>query len=80
MVCNCRLQSKTLPLYDIVEPILWISMFLTPVITVPVIWKRSKERKIVRVITGLVLAIVLSGILLIINIYLSRVMQDIPEP
>ncbi|MBS1732617.1 MAG: hypothetical protein JST02_04915 [Bacteroidetes bacterium] len=66
-------------MYDIIEPILWMSMFLTPVITVPVIWKRSKERKILRLATGLILAIILSGILFLINWYLSRTIQGLSE-
>ena len=40
--------------------VLWIVMFITPLITVPLVWKFFKVRKVYRVIIGLVLACFIS--------------------
>jgi hypothetical protein len=48
---------------ETVGKILWILMFLTPLITLPLCWKLLPLNKIVRIVIGLLLAIGLSFIL-----------------
>lgn len=50
---------------DILAQILWYSIPATPLITIPIVWKYSKERKIIRVFIGLIFAIALSVVLFI---------------
>ncbi len=45
---------------DWIGAILWITVFASPLITVPLAWKFCPAKKIVRVIMGLVLAAVVS--------------------
>ena len=45
---------------DIIGQILWFLMFGTPLITIPIVWKISKQKKIIRILIGLGLAIVIS--------------------
>jgi len=45
---------------DIVGQILWFSIFLTPVITIPLACKYSKTGKLYRIILGLLMAFFLS--------------------
>ena len=59
---------------DEVGKLLWYSMFLTPVVTIPIVWVRSKERKIIRVLYGLGLALVISLLLFVISF--SILMRD----
>ncbi|MCF8278250.1 MAG: hypothetical protein K9J17_16095 [Flavobacteriales bacterium] len=48
---------------DLIGKITWISMFLTPLVTVPVVWKLTDWAKWKRVIVALLLAVVTSIIL-----------------
>jgi len=48
---------------DKLASVLLFCMFLTPLITVPLVWKYSSQKKYVRVIIGVLLAIVLSCLL-----------------
>ncbi|HAP00476.1 MAG TPA: hypothetical protein DCQ93_01000 [Bacteroidetes bacterium] len=45
---------------DRIGEAIWFMMFLTPLITIPLVWRLSKARKIFRIIIGLVLAFALS--------------------
>jgi len=45
---------------DTLGQILWFLMFGTPLITIPIVWKFSKRKKIVRFLIGLLIAIILS--------------------
>ena len=48
--------------------ILWFAMFLTPVVTIPLVWKLLPGNKIVRVLLGLLLAACLSFFLFYISL------------
>jgi tryptophan-rich sensory protein len=53
---------------DTIGEILWFAMFFTPVITVPLVWRYNKSNtKTIRIIIGLVLALVLSLIFYMIS-------------
>jgi len=43
-------------------------MFGTPLITIPIVWKFSKQKKIVRVLVGLGIALILSFVLYYISL------------
>jgi hypothetical protein len=45
---------------DLLAQILWFSMFITPVITIPLAWRLMDTKKIYRVIVGLLYALILS--------------------
>ncbi len=45
---------------DTVGQILWYSIFLTPILTIPVVWKFSKAKKIYRLLIALLIAVLLS--------------------
>jgi predicted membrane protein len=45
---------------DILGAILWIAMFLTPIFTIPIVWRIFTIKKFFRVAIGLLLAAVLS--------------------
>ncbi len=45
---------------DILGQILWFLMFGTPLITIPIVWRISKQKKVIRILIGLGLAIVMS--------------------
>ena len=46
---------------DVLGQTLWVLMFVTPLITIPIAWKLlSDQRKIARIMIGLGLAIVFS--------------------
>lgn len=47
---------------DSVGQILWYSIFLTPILTVPVVWKFSKVKKIYRLLIALLIAMFLSAV------------------
>lgn len=53
---------------DILGQILWFLMFVTPLITIPIVWKISKQKKILRIFIGLGFAIVISFFLYHISI------------
>lgn len=53
---------------DYVGQLFWFSMFVTPLLTVPLVWKYNKSRKIIRIFIGLILALFLSLFLYIISI------------
>ena len=48
---------------DLLGQLLWILMFVTPALTIPLVWKFSKQRKQVRLIVGIVLAALISLVL-----------------
>jgi hypothetical protein len=48
---------------DTVEQILWLAMFATPLLTIPMTWKFFQVRKVYRVIIGLLIAALLSLVL-----------------
>jgi len=48
---------------DTLGQILWIAMFGTPVLTIPITWKLMKTKKIYRVLVGLLFAIFISFLL-----------------
>jgi L-lactate permease len=53
---------------DTLGRILWYSMFVTPLITIPVMWKVDDIRKIYRIIISLVLAAILSYIFFVVSV------------
>jgi len=55
-------------LLDLISGILWWSIFITPLITIPLSWKFIKVNKFTRVVIGLIFAIILSGILFILSL------------
>jgi len=48
---------------DTLGEILWFSMFFTPFITIPLAWILFKERKFIKIIIGILLAVLLSAFL-----------------
>jgi hypothetical protein len=48
---------------DTLGKILWIAMFLTPLLTIPLAWKFLEIKKIYRILFGLIVALFLSFIL-----------------
>ena len=52
---------------DKIGEILWFSMFLTPLVTIPVVWMRGKGKIINRILLGLFWAVIISGIFFIIS-------------
>lgn len=48
---------------DTIGLILWIFMFTTPIITMPIVWRYSKKKKIIKIIISLALALILSAII-----------------
>jgi len=48
---------------DILGQILLVLMFITPLFTIPLAWRISNKNKITRILLGLILAIIFSGIL-----------------
>lgn len=59
---------------DTLGQILWFAMFATPLITVPLVWKFFKVRKVFRVVIGLVFACFISFILY--HISLGLIFKD----
>jgi membrane protein DedA with SNARE-associated domain len=53
---------------DSIGKLLWYCVFLTPLFTVPWVWKHSDAKKIVKIIVGLVLACLFSFILFYLSI------------
>lgn len=50
---------------DTIGEIFWYAMFFTPVITIPVVWRKSKFSPVTKVLIGLLLALFLSLICLV---------------
>lgn len=50
-------------LLDFLGGLLWCAVFVTPLITIPVVWRLMDTKKVVRVIVGLLLAFFLSVLL-----------------
>lgn len=48
---------------DILGQILWFMIFVTPLIVIPIIWKLSKKKKLIRILIGLGFSIILSFLL-----------------
>ena len=42
---------------DTLGQILWFGTFVTPLLAVPLVWKISKQRSIVKVLIGLLIAV-----------------------
>lgn len=59
---------------DTLGQILWFIMFGTPLITIPIVWKLSKQKKMVKILMGLLLGLVLSFILY--HISMSIIFRD----
>jgi hypothetical protein len=59
---------------DTIGQILWVAMFLTPLIAIPFVWKFFKVQKVFRVIFGLVLAGIMSYFLY--HISLALIFKD----
>ncbi|MCC1484994.1 hypothetical protein [Winogradskyella immobilis] len=53
---------------DILGQILWFLAFLTPLVIFPIVWKISKQKKIYRLLIGLVLSIITSYRLYLISL------------
>jgi len=53
---------------DILGQILWFLMFLTPLFTIPLVWKYCKRKKFIRLIIGLLLSLLFSLILYFISL------------
>lgn len=53
---------------DVLGQFLWFLMFGTPLITIPLTWKLSNQKKVVRILIGLVLALILSFLLYFISL------------
>lgn len=53
---------------DYFSQILWFSMFVTPLLTVPLVWKYSEKNKLIRVAIGLIFAGALSYFLYLLSI------------
>jgi len=53
---------------DTIGQIFWYAIPLTPLLTIPLVWRLSKQRKIVRVLIGLGFALVLSFIFYLISL------------
>jgi len=53
---------------DLLGQILWITMFLTPLFTIPFVWNLMDTKKIFRVTVGLILSLILSFILYVISL------------
>ena len=59
---------------DVIGQILWFAMFLTPLLTIPLVWKQKKIKKIYRIMIGLLLAVLIS--LFLYYISLSIIFRD----
>lgn len=59
---------------DLLGQILWFLMFATPLITIPIVWKVSNQKKIIRIIIGLVIAMILSVFLY--HVSISIIFRD----
>ncbi len=53
---------------DVLGKVLWILMFLTPFITIPIVWKISKRRKLAKLLLSLLFAFILSLVLYFLSI------------
>jgi hypothetical protein len=53
---------------DRLGSILWFSMFLTPLVTIPLAWKYSKQKRVVRILIGLFYAFIISFLLYFISL------------
>jgi hypothetical protein len=54
-------------LLDTIGQILWYSMLVTPFITIPIVWRCSKQTKAIKILAGLGLALLLSLVLGVIS-------------
>jgi hypothetical protein len=59
---------------DLLGQILWYSIFITPIITIPIIWRISKLNKVLRLLLGILIAGILSLIFYVIS--LSIIFRD----
>ena len=55
-------------LLDILGQILWYTTFGTPLITIPLVWKYSKQKKSYRILIALLLSLLLSFLLYYISL------------
>ena len=63
---------------DMLGQILWYAIPLTLLLTIPIVWRLSKQKKIVRVLIGLGLACILS--FMFYHISLTICFRDGMEP
>jgi ABC-type polysaccharide/polyol phosphate export permease len=59
---------------DIIGQILWYSIPFTPVITIPIIWLTFKRKWYIKILIGLLFALILSAILY--GLSLSIIFRD----
>jgi hypothetical protein len=59
---------------DLLGQLFWIAIFLTPVLTIPLAWRLMDVRKVYRLLTGILLAVILSIILYFIS--LAIILRD----
>jgi len=59
---------------NIIGSILWIAVFVTPFVTIPLVWRVSDANKITKIFVGIVLALILSCIFYYIS--LSIIFRD----
>ncbi len=64
-VINAMVQQpdRTRISMDILGQILWVFVFASPLITVPLVWQFSEQKKAIRLVVGLLLAGFISLIL-----------------
>ena len=60
-------QKIKIGLLDKIGEVLWFAMFFMPLVTVPIVWRRSKQLKIYRVLIGLAIAFVISFVFFVIS-------------
>jgi hypothetical protein len=53
---------------DFLGQLIWVAMFLTPVLTIPLAWRLMDVRKVYRLLTGILIAALLSIILYFISL------------
>ena len=58
---------------DTISDIFFSAMFITPLITIPIVWKRSKHKGFEKILIALALAIVLSVLFFLISVLLLEI-------
>ena len=52
---------------DKLGEIIWYLMFLTPIVTVPLVWRLSREKKAYRILSGFIIALLISIVFFIVS-------------
>jgi hypothetical protein len=52
-----------LDMLDTIAQILWLLIPITPFITIPIVWNMSGQKKIIKILFGLGLALIISTVL-----------------